>query len=298
MERDRPTGQGEALAVWAIWAVAAGAVLVTYARLDPAELYHTSERGLAGGLGRALVLVNFPIALAAVALVLVAMAVLPARAWLLAGPAIAACWVVPWVVDQDDLDARPANAIPALGVLVALGLTGAATRRSGAGFQPRLPGDTARVVVAAIVILMSLPWITAELGLHFPGDVFMGEEILLERDGTPLAAVHLGHHHGTDGALLVLSALLLSRIRVPQPRLRLAFLGYVGLTFAYGAVNCVQDAWFEQIVKRGWTDTSIPSALLPGVRPIWAVVLLLAAAAALVFLHEDRAPPRAAYSSP
>jgi hypothetical protein len=292
------TTQGEALAVWALWAVAAAAVLVTYARLDPAELYHTSEDGLAGGLGRALVLVNFPIALVAVALVLVAMAVLPARAWLLAAAAIAACWVVPWVVDQDDLDARPANAIPALGVLVALGLTVAATRRAGAGFQPRLPGDTVRIVVAVVVGLLSLPWITAELGFHFPGDLFMGEELLREKDGTLLAAVHLGHHHGTDGSLLVLSALVLSRVRVPQPRLRLALGGYLGLTFAYGAVNCVQDFWFEQVVKRGWTDTSIPSALLPGARPIWAVLLLLAAAATLVFLREDRVAPRAAYSSP
>ena len=125
----------------------------------------------------------------------------------------------------------------------------------------------------------------------------MGEELLREKDGTLLAAVHLGHHHGTDGALLVLSALLLSRVRVSQPRLRAALAGYLGLTFAYGAVNCVQDAWFEQIVKRGWTDASIPPALLPGVRPIWAVILVLATAATLVFLREDRAAPSAAYSA-
>ena len=35
----------------------------------------------------------------------------------------------------------------------------------------------------------------------------MGEELGREDDGTLLAAVHLGHHHGTDGALLVLTAL-------------------------------------------------------------------------------------------
>jgi hypothetical protein len=292
---ERP-GQGEALAVWAMWVLATAAVLVTYARLDPSELYHTSEEGLAGGLGRALVIVNFPVALVAVAVMLVALAVLPRRAWLFAAPAMAACWAVPWVVDQDDLDARPANAIPALGVLVALVLTAAATRRAGAGFQPRLPGDTARIVVAAVVGLLSLPWITAEIGFHFPGDVFMGEEPLREKDGTLLAAVHLGHHHGTDGALLVLSALLLSRVRVTGSALQLALTGYVGLTFAYGAVNCIQDFWFEQVVKRGWTHASIPSALLPGVRPIWGVIALLGTAAALAFLREDRAARRAAYS--
>jgi hypothetical protein len=292
---ERP-GQGEALAVWATWAVAAAAVLVTYARLDPAELYHTSEDGLAGGLGRSLVLVNFPIAVVAVALMLVALSVLSARAWLLAAPAMAACWVVPWVVDQADLDARPANAIPALGVLVALGLTMAATGRAGAGFEPRLAGDTARLVVAVVVFLVSLPWISAELGFHFPGDVFMGEELLRESDGTLLAAVHLGHHHGTDGALLVLTALLLSRVRVTQPRLRLALTGYLGLMLGYGAVNCVQDFWFEQVVKRGWTDATIPSALLPGLRPIWGVILVVAAAATAVLLRDGRDAPRAAYS--
>ncbi len=292
---ERP-GQGEALAGWAMWAVAAAAVLATYARLDPAELYHTSVDGIAGGLGRSLVVVNFPIALAAVALALVAMSVLPVRAWLLAAPAIAACWVVPWVVDQDDLDARPANAIPALGVLVALGLTVAATRRAGAGFAPRLAGDPARVVVAVLVALVSLPWVTAELGFHFPGNVLMGEELLREADGSTLAAVHLGHHHGTDGALLVLCALALSRARVPQARLRLALTGYLGLMLSYGAVNMVQDAWLEQVVKRGWTDVAIPSALLPGVRPIWGVILLLAAAATLLLLREERVAPRTAYS--
>jgi hypothetical protein len=291
--------QGEALVVWAIWLAAVLAVLVTYARLDPGELYHTSEDGLAGGLGRALVVVNFPVALVAVALMLVALTALPSRAWLLAGPAIAACWVVPWVVDQDDLDARAANAIPALGVLVALGLTVAATRRAGTGFAPRLPGDSARVVVALVVGLLSLPWIAAELGFHFPGDVLMGEEVFSEGDGTLLAAVHLGHHHGTDGALLVLTALLLSRVRVRAPRLRLVLAAYLGLTLAYGLVNCIQDFWFEQIVKRGWTDASIPSVLLPGLRPIWGVVILLGAAASLALLREDEKLPRpASYSAP
>ena len=56
-----------------------------------------------------------------------------------------------------------------------------------------------RVIVAVVVALLSLPWIAAELGFHFPGDVFTGEELGREADGTTLAAVHLGHHHGTDG---------------------------------------------------------------------------------------------------
>ena len=284
-------GQGEALAVWAMCGALALAVLVTYSRVDPADLYHVSQDGLEGGLGRTVVLLNFPITFVAVATTLVAMAVLPIRAWLAAAPAIASCALVPFVVDQDDLDARPANAIPALGVLVALVLTVAAAHRAGSSFAPRRRGDTVRVVIAAAIVLFSLPWLTAGLGFHFPGDFFMGEELRREDDGTLLAAVHLGHHHGTDGALLVLTALLVSRVHVPQRRLRLTLTGYLGLMLAYGAVNLAQDFWLEQIVKRGWADAEIPEALRPGFRPIWAVILVLAALAAIALAREGRAEP-------
>ena len=236
---------------------------------------------------------NFPIALVAIALVLIAMAALPPVAWWAAGPAIALCATIPWFVDQDDLDARWVNAIPALGVAIALALTAAATLRAGASFAPRRPSDRWRFVLAVIVVLISLPWITVELGFHFPGDFFMSEEPGLEKDGTTIAAVHLGHHHGTDGALLFLTALLLSRVAIEQRALRLVTLAYLGLMLAYGGVNFVQDAWNEQIVKRGWTDEGIPSALLPGVKPIWAVVIGLAVVATVVLLREEKS-----YSAP
>ena len=221
------------------------------------------------------------------------MAVLPRSAWWAAGPAIALCATIPWFVDQDDLDARWVNAIPALGVAIALALTVAATRRAGASLAPRRPWDRWRVVLAVVVALVSLPWIAAELGFHFPGDVFMGEEPGLEQDGTTIAAVHLGHHHGTDGALLVLTASLLSRIAVERRVLRLATFAYLGTMLSYGGVNFAQDAWNEQLVKRGWTDSAIPSALLPGVKPVWGVVIGLAAVATVVLLREEKS-----YSAP
>lgn len=279
-------GQGEALAAWAIWGATTLAVLVTYSWVDPAELYHVSNDRLAGGLSRSVTLSNFPIALVAIALILVAVAVLPRVAWWAGAPAIASCLTIPWFVDQDDLDARWVNAIPALGVFVAAVLTVSATRRAGASFAPRHPWDGARLVVTAIVLLLSLPWIAAELGFHFPGGIFMGEELAREKDGTVIAAVHLGHHHGQDGALLVVTALLLSRMRLARGGLQIAFLAYLGAMLAYGAVNFVQDLWNEQIVKRGWTDASIPSALVPGARPIWLVVGALAVLATLALLRE------------
>jgi hypothetical protein len=262
-------------------------VVVTYARLDPVELYHVSGEGLSGGLSRALVLLNFPISLVAIALVLVAVGGLRRSAWWLAGVAIALCAVTAWpgVVDQDDLDARWVNALPALGVVLALGLTLAAARGAGAGLRARLPGDPVRVVVALVVLVASLPWLSAELGFHLPGDVFLGEEI---PKGESLAAVHLGHHHGEDGAVLLLSALLLSRVQ-PAGRLSWWMTGYVALMAAYGATNAVQDFWTEQVVKRGWVDWRIPSALEPRASAVWAIVLGLAVAAALLLRLERRA---------
>lgn len=284
----RGPSQGEALATWAVWAAITGVVLVTYSWVDPSETYHVSREGLAGGLSRGLTLVNFPIALVAIAVVLVAMAVLPAAAWWAAGPAIALCATIPFFVDQGNLDARWGNAVPALGVGAAFVLTIAATRRAGAARAPRRPWDTARLVIAVLVLVVSLPWFAAELGFHFPGDFFMGEELGREKDGTLIAAVHLGHHHGQDGAVLLFTALLLSRVFVPARRLRIALFAYLGTMLAYGAVNFIQDAWNEQIVKRGWTDASIPSAILPGAKPIWLVVIGLAVLATLVLLSEDK----------
>ncbi len=286
--------QGEALTTWALWGVLAAVVVATYGRLPPSETYHVSRDGLAGGLSRAVTLVNFPIALVAIAAVLVAATALPRRAWLFGAPAIALCATIPFFVDQDDLDARWVNAIPAAGVALAIGLTAAATRRAGAGFAPRRPFDGWRLAIAVAVILVSLPWIAAELGFHLPGDFFTGEELGLEADGSTIAAVHLGHHHGTDGALLVLTALLLSRVRPRGTGLRRGLAAYLGLMLAYGGVNFVQDAWTEQVVKRGWTDAAIPSALLPGVEPVWAVVVALAVAACAGLLLEQR---HASYSA-
>jgi hypothetical protein len=290
----RRSGQGEALTAWAIWGAITLLVLATYSRIDPAQTYNVSREGLTGGLSRSVTLLNFPIALVAIALTLLAVAVLPSKAWWAAGPAIALCATLPWVVDQGDLDARWRNAIPMLGVLIAIALTIAAARRAGTSFAPRLPGDPARVIAAAVVLVLSLPWAAADLGFHFPGDVFMGEELGRESNGRLIAAVHLGHHHGMDGAVLFVTALLLSRVQLPPGRLRLAIGGYLGTMLAYGAVNCVQDSWNEQIMKRGWTDTSIPSAILPGARPIWLVIVALAILATMTLLRETKS---ASYSA-
>lgn len=291
-------GAREELAVWGGLAAGALAVLVTYARVDPAELYHVGEGGLAGGLSRALVFLNFPVALVALALAAIAAAVLR-RAWAVAGAAlvIASAALVPFVVDQDDLDARPANAIPALGVAVALALTLVSLRRRRARHAAaRLPGDRARLAVGVLVVAIGIPWLFAELGAYAP-DPFLGEEI---PPGEQLAAVHLGHHHGTDGVVLALVALALSRV---PPRLGTRWIAafvsaYLALMLAYGFANALQDAWLEQVVKRGTTSVEIPEVTYPAPTLAWAVIVLAAAAVELAWFRRERlrlsepAPPR------
>jgi len=285
--------QGEALAAWGLWAVVLVAIVVTYARLEPDDLYHVSREGLAGGLSRALVEMNFPVALAAIALVLVAMSALSSGAWWVAGPAIALCAVTAWpgVVDQDDLDARWVNAVPALGVALTLGLSVAAARRAGPGFVSRLRLDPLRIALAAITLFVSIPWISALLGFYLPEGLFVMERPGIE-NGTTIAAVHLGEHHGFMGTLLVWTALLLSRpAAMTGGRLGTIVWLYLSVAFAYGAVNMTQDAWNEQLWKRDVVGWKIPSALLPELEPIWLVTLGLACGVAFLLRRERSAVP-------
>ena len=269
MERGGGASQGEPLATWAMWAVVLGMIFVTYWRLPPDtraatdDLYHVSGNGLVGGLSRVLVELNFPMALVAIVVVLVAVDSLPRSAWAIAAPAIALSAVVAWpgVVDQDDLDARVINVIPALGVALALGLTVAAARRAGWGVAGRLPLDPVRLGIAVVLLVVSIPWIAAELGFFLPDGVFIMRRVAPDTDGLPIAAVHLGHHHGMDGALVALSALLLSRPRLRPGATASVTVALTSLALAYGIVNCVQDTWNEQLVKRGTLDWKIPSAV-------------------------------------
>ena len=273
----RGVPQGEALAVWALLAVDILAILVVYSVVDPSELHAVSGSGLGAGLGRALVQLNFPcVAGVAIPIALLALDVLPRRAWLVGAPAIVLCAAIAWpgVLDPNDLDARWVNVVPAVGVALAVALTIAATRVAGADFAPRRRGDPARVVVAVVTILVSLPWIAAEVGWHFPQGVFMTTKPYAEPGQPPTASVHLGHHHGWAGALLVLSVLVLSRVRLTSPRLRQAFALLLCLGLAYGVAILVNDFWHEQVVKRGWTTWEFPSALQPSLSVIWAIVLV------------------------
>lgn len=218
-------------------------------------------------------LLNYPVSLAAIALAAVAGG---PRLPVWASIALCSLTAVPGVVDQGDLDARWINVLPALGVALAAGLAVAAARREGPGFSPRARGDRLRLALAAGLVLIALPWLAAETGFHFPGDVFMGEEVPAVRD-EGVAAVHLGFHHGNGGVLLALAALLLSR--APAGR---ALRGYLSLMLAYGLANALQDAWNEQLWKRGWVDVHVASVIRPDLT--WGWLVIVAAAAAIYAL--------------
>lgn len=271
-------------------------MLVTYWRLPAAELYNVDEEGLARGAGRALVFLNYPTALVAVALLAIVADRLRSRTATAAAVAAALlCATVVWpgVVEQSDLDAKPVNAAAGIGVLAAAALTAVAVARGGIGEVRAFGGwDLARVAFAAVLVAASLPWIAADVGFYVDsipglGALFLSGELRPEPGHPELTAVHLGHHHGMDGTLLALSALALSRVvsQLSKRVLRTAFALYLSLMLAYGLANAVQDFWLEQLVKRGATSLEIPSLIVPKASAAWAA---LVAAALLIHFAARR----------
>jgi hypothetical protein len=272
----------EVALVWMLFAVVTAEVVVTYSRIPHGELYHVSGSGIEGGLSRALVFLNFPVALVTLAVLGLIYTRLPGRSYraiaiLAAVLSAAVFW--PGIVSQADLDARPVNAVAAIGVLLALMLTGVVANRGGLSRRPWHTADWLRAALAIVLLVAALPWLAADLGLYsngvpLLGKLFQSGQFLPERPGLPnfAPAVHHGHHHGMDGFLLVLTALLLSR-RVAR---RAALAAYLSLMFCYGVANFANDFWIEQVVKRGWTRWEIPNVTEPRVSIAWSLIVIAA----------------------
>jgi hypothetical protein len=293
-------GLGEMLVAWALYAIVALEVLVTYARLPAEQLYNVSGSGLEGGAGRALVYLGYPASLAVIAFLPILVERLDhPLASLTALASLGLCLTIgiPGVLEESDLDAKPVNALAGTGVGLALLLTIVALARGGLGVSAALGDwDWARVGLALVLFLASFPWLAAELGFHAGGPVFLSEELRPEPGHPEIRAVHLGHHHGMDGVLLAWTALLLSRVPVRMRRagLRRALTAYLSLMLVYGLANALQDFWLEQLVKRGATELKLPSMLRPEATPAWTAVL---AAAGLIYVALSRVdkvqrPPR------
>ena len=283
-------GLAEALVVLALLALVGVVKFVTYSRIPPHELYHVGHDGIAGGASRVLVFLNYPTALMAIAMLMLVADRLRPRWPALVALALCLLIVVPGVVDEADLDARWINVLPALGVALTVGLVAWTARRDGIEGAGSSTGDRARILVAAVLALVALPWIFAEAGFYIGdvpllGDVFRSKQVYQGH-----ASVHLGEHHGLEGLLLVLTALLLTR---ELPRMRMAWLRtalavYLSMMIAYGLGNMANDTWLEQVVKRGWTDWEIPGVIRPGLTWMWGLVIAVGAAIYVLFWRSPK----------
>ena len=289
----------EVSAVLALLVLDGAAVIATYSRFPWQELYHVHHSGIAAGFGRELVALNFPFALVGIALVGLAWPRLHGVLRLLGVVAIALCAVVYFAVDQAKLDAKPLNAIPALGLALAIALVLAV----GVAPAPRtVRGDRVRIALAAVAVFFAAPLIAAEFGFFLDGVPFLGwlfeTKRLASQPGDPTLhhAVHHGQHHGWQATMLILIALAFSRL--PRPR---ALDAYLALMLAYGVGNLVNDDWLEQVVKRGWTNHEMPSVLTPAANWGWAAVLVGAVGVWALWFRQPRrttpAPASPAISS-
>jgi hypothetical protein len=268
--------------VWALCGVIALLILATYSRIPHEKLYHVSGDGLSGGLSRVLVFVNWPGALIAIAVL--GIVVERRRRPIVAATALLLCLLIfiPGVVEASNLDAKWINVLPALGVGLVLALSVSAARAEGIGGWGSARGDRLRIGSFVVLSLVSLPWFFAELGFYIPGPVFLASEVY---DGA--AAVHLGEHHGLVGLQIIAAMLLLSR---ELPRLqagwrRTALAAWMSGLIAYGLGDIANDVWGEQVVKRGWADSALPSVVRPSLNWLWIVVLAVGAA---IFLLQRR----------
>jgi hypothetical protein len=264
--------------VWAMVGATLAALVVTYSRLPAGELYNVGHSGFRAALGRAVVELNFPDSLIALAVLGVVAPWLSRRSRRVALAAAVLCALGPAFVRQADLDARWVNAPAAVGVLLAFALTFFAPGlRSPAAAR----GDRLRLILVAGLTLVALEWIAAALGFYLDL-VFQSSRIVSYRGNAPHHAVHHGMHHGLYGLMLVVTALLLSRL--PN---RIAPL--LALLAAYGVGNMVNDVWLEQVAERGWTSWTIPSCLEPGATWTWLAVLLAAPAIWLTWFRVSAA---------
>ncbi len=285
----------EALVAWALWGLVAIGVWATYARFPAAELYNVTGTGFAAGAARTLVFLSWPVAIAAVALVVVAADRLLAGSipgWgraatvLAATAAIALCATIalPGALDPNDLDARAANVPAAVGVLVALIVTLTAVGVRGTGQRaPLTRGDRLAIAAVPLLVIVAMPWILAGVGLYTGDvpvldDVYISKAVVPEPGEPALRAVHLGNHEGIDGILLAATAFALRRSlrRMRPTALRPLLGGYLALIAVYGLAVAADDFWIEQLQKRGTVSRGLPYVLTPGPRPAWAALVAVA----------------------
>lgn len=292
---------------WLVYVPVVLVSVITYWRLPAGATYHFDETGARGAISRTVVGLDYPVAIGGIAMLVLALHLL--RGWYrpLAIASVALCLTVavPGIVSQADLTARYRNLPAALGAVLALTLVAAVVAQSPAvaWARPRSRGDTLRIVIAAVMLVVAIPWMFAAAGFYVNQApvldlVFRGSQ---PTPGEPnLSSVHRGLHEGLAGTQLVLTALLLSRGigLVPQRALRTAFSVYLALMLGYGVLVAAQDAWNEQLIKRGTVSWDLPSALTPQLDWGWFWVVVIAAVVHVAWFGRERSDPALAAVPP
>lgn len=287
----------EIVALWTLFLVVCVEILVAYTRTKPGELIGVPRTGLSVAITDAIGFLAFPTGLVAIGVALVVWDRFPRGAvWVAAGCVVAlgAVVFVPGVAEAEEVEVtlNPQRVVAAGAVLTLFGLTVRAARRQGVrGLRPRVAGDLPRLVLATGIVFAALPWFAADLTLSLdrvPGlsRVFLTDVLRSEPARVGLnPAVHDGHHHGMDGALLALAALALSRlVYALDGWRRRALAGLCGLLLAYGLANALEDFWLEQVVKRGASTYLFPKMLTPRATAAFAWIALAGVAISVLIL--------------
>ena len=198
---------------------------------------------------------------------------------------VSALWA--GTTDEADVDARPVSIAALAGLAISISLSGLLARRLGVVSLRHESGDRRRLLAGLAVLVLALPWIAALLGLSLDRVPLLGSIYLTDAKVTqpgnpkPFPAVHDGHHHGLDGAILVWAALILSRElrRFRWPWLQAGMCSLLAFFLAYGSWNIAQDFWLEQVVKRGTVSAEIPYAIAPAPTAAWALIAIGSVAA-------------------
>ncbi len=294
---DRRRGTLELALVLLVFIPALAVTVITYWRLPPGGTYNFWLTGAHGAVSRTIVELNYPVALAAIAVAFVWARRLPGRwPWVAAVAALLCATLgLPGVVSQDNLAASARNLPAAAGAVV---LGGSAVWLVVSAWPPRWArsrsaADPWRIVIAVVMLVYAIPWIVA-LGGFYASDLPLLGRVVEAAQPTPgernLPDVHRGLHEGLAGTQLVLTALLLSRCLglVQGVWLRTAASLYLSLMFAYGLLVAAGDGWNEQLVKRGAVSFMLPDVLQPSVGWGWLWVLLLTLGIHLAWFGRER----------
>ena len=277
-------------------------ILVAYSKTRPGELIGVPQTGLSVAITDAIGFLAFPVGLVAIGVALAIgdrLSRATKRIAAAAAIALAVVSLLPRVAEAEEVEVslNPQRVVAAVAVLALFGLTVHAVQIHGLErWGPRVRGDSLRLLLATAIAFAALPWFAADLTLsldNVPGlsHVFLTDSLRTEPGRVGLnPAVHDGHHHGMDGALLALASLAMSRlIRLLTGLRRTALAALLSLTFVYGFANALQDFWLEQVVKRGASGYLFPLMLTPR----WTIPFLVIALTSVALFLAVRAtlPP-------